>query len=223
MLFRSRMFNEDQLQKQRLHELSIAEKRLDIRMKMGANWDKAREMFNSPQRGPNQDCAFLSYLNRLHTAKPEDNHFMKALSIDLRRISVSFDPRGREPYIYTYTETGGSFNVSLDLLERRSLRELYIIIRKVARKTKLNELLYESFRDRALKFGIEVVGIPYQVKVFKGVALESVLLDAESLKLRTAKELVLLEHKLRSTGFAPEINATAADVISAYCSENIPR
>ena len=93
----------------------------------------------------------------------------------------------------------------------------------MARKTKLNELLYERLRDRALKIGIEVVGIPYQVKVFKGVALESVLLDAESLKLRTAKELVHLEHKLRNTGFASEVNETALDVISAYCSENIPR
>ena len=42
------MFNEEQLQKQRLHELSIAEKRLDVWMKMGGDWNKAREMFNSP-------------------------------------------------------------------------------------------------------------------------------------------------------------------------------
>ena len=119
------MHQEEQLQKQRLHELSIAEKRLDIRMKMGADWDKAREMFNSPWKSPNQDCAFLSYLSGMHTANPEDVLFMKDLGIDLRRIFVSFEPRGKEPYIYLYTKSGGSFNVSLDLLERRTLRELW--------------------------------------------------------------------------------------------------
>ena len=41
--------------------------------------------------------------------------------------------------------------------------------------------------------------------------------------LHTVKELVHLEHKLRNTGFASEVNETAADVKSAYCSENIPR
>ncbi|KAK1397067.1 hypothetical protein POM88_006930 [Heracleum sosnowskyi] len=93
--------NED---KQRLHSIHVKERRLDVRMKQGSKWDKAREMFDIPQRGTNNDGTFLKLLEKIRTVNPDNSLFMKALKEDILRITSVFDQVRQELYIYVSSE-----------------------------------------------------------------------------------------------------------------------
>ncbi|KAK1366523.1 hypothetical protein POM88_042084 [Heracleum sosnowskyi] len=209
--------------KQRLHSIHVKERRLDVRMKQGSHWDKAREMFDIPQRGTHNDATFLKLLEKIRTVNPDNSLYMKALKENILRITSAFDQVRQELYIYVSSALEGSFTVSLDLLQRRSLSELWILMSKVKRSSCLNELLYDRLRDSAMKASPQVVHFPYEVKIYRGTTLEMVRLDPDSLKLQTAMQLVKLENLLRTSGFASVEKSEVADMISDYCTEKIPR
>ncbi|KAK1397586.1 hypothetical protein POM88_007449 [Heracleum sosnowskyi] len=209
--------------KQRLHGIHVKERRLDVRMKQGSKWDKAREMFDIPQRGTNNDATFLKLLEKIRTVNPDNSLYMKALKEDILRITSAFDQVRQELFIYVSSALEGSFTISLDLLQRRSLSELWILMSKVKRSSCLNELLYDRLRDSAMKASPQVVHFPYEVKIYRGTTLETVKLDPDSMKLQTAMQLVKLENLLRTSGFASVEKSEVADMISDYCTEKIPR
>ncbi|KAK1394240.1 hypothetical protein POM88_013296 [Heracleum sosnowskyi] len=209
--------------KQRLHSIHVKERRLDVRMKQGSKWDKAREMFDIPQRGTNNDATFLKLLEKIRTVNPDNSLYMKALKEDILRITSAFDQVRQELFIYVSSALEGSFTISLDLLQRRSLSELWILMSKVKRSSCLNELLYDRLRDSAMKASPQVVHFPYEVKIYRGTTLETVRLDPDSLKLQTAMQLVKLENLLRTSGFATVEKSEVADMISDYCTEKVPR
>ncbi|KAK1398062.1 hypothetical protein POM88_007925 [Heracleum sosnowskyi] len=209
--------------RQRLHSIHVKERRLDVRMKQGLKWDKAREMFDIPQRGTNNDAAFLKLLEKIRNVNPDNSLYMKALKEDILRITSAFDQVRQELYIYVSSALEGSFTISLDLLQRRSLSELWILMSKVKRSSCLNELLYDRLRDSAMKASPQVVHFPYEVKIYRGTTLETVRLDPDSMKLQTAMQLVKLENLLRTSGFASVEKSEVADMISDYCTEKIPR
>ncbi|KAK1394164.1 hypothetical protein POM88_013220 [Heracleum sosnowskyi] len=209
--------------KQRLHSIHVKERRLDVRMKQGIKWDKAREMFDIPQRGTNNDATFLKLLEKIRIVNPDNSLYMKALKEDILRITSAFDQVRQELFIYVSSALEGSFTISLDLLQRRSLSELWILMSKVKRSSCLNELLYDRFRDSAMKASPQVVHFPYEVKIYRGTTLETVRLDPDSMKLQTAMQLVKLENLLRTSGFVSVEKSEVADMISDYCTEKIPR
>ncbi|KAK1373326.1 hypothetical protein POM88_029519 [Heracleum sosnowskyi] len=209
--------------KQRLHSIHVKEKRLDVRMKQGSKWDKARKMFDIPQRSTNNDATFLKLLEKIRTVNPDNSLYMKALKEDILRITSAFDQVRQELHIYVSSALEGSFTVSLDLLQRRSLSELWILMSKVKRSSCLNELLYDRLRDSAMKANPQVVHFPYEVKIYRGTTLETVRLDPDSLKLQTAMQLVKLENLLRTSGFTTLEKSEVADMISDYCTEKVPR
>ncbi|KAK1397204.1 hypothetical protein POM88_007067 [Heracleum sosnowskyi] len=110
--------------KQRLHSIHVKERRLDVRMKQGGKWDKAGEMFDIPQRSTNNDATFLKLLEKIRTVNPDNSLYMKALKEDILRITSAFDQVRQQLYIYVSSALEGSFTISLDLLQRRSLSEL---------------------------------------------------------------------------------------------------
>ncbi|KAK1356366.1 hypothetical protein POM88_049622 [Heracleum sosnowskyi] len=209
--------------KQRLHSIHVKERRLDVRMKQGGKWDKAREMFDIPQRGTNNDATFLKLLEKIRTVNPDNSLYMKALKEDIIRITSAFDQVNQELYIYVSSALEGSFTVSLELLQRRSLSELWILMSKVKRYSCLNELLYDRLRESAMKANPQVVHFPYEVKIYRVTTLETVRLDPDSLKLLTAMQLVKLENLLRTSGFTTVEKSEVADMISDYCTEKVPR
>ncbi|KAK1360479.1 hypothetical protein POM88_044953 [Heracleum sosnowskyi] len=209
--------------KQRLHSIHVKERRLDVRMKQGSKWDKASEMFDIPQRGTNNDATFLKLLEKIRTVNPDNSLYMKALKEDILRITSAFDQVRQELFIYVSSVLEGSFTISLDLLQRRSLSELWILMSKVKRSSCLNELLYDRLRDSAMKASPQVVHFPYEVKIYRGTTLETVRLDPDSMKLQTAMQLVKLENLLRTSGFASVEKSEVADMISDYCTKKIPR
>ena len=148
-------------EKQRLHNLRIQRRRLDVRLKLGDSWDKARRMFGLPQKSTNNDRDFLHLLDMYRTANPDNSLYMEALRLEITRIVVGFDQVLDEMVIFVYFQQEGSFKVSLNLFENRTLSELWILINKVSRSSNLNELLRDHLKEFAVKASPKVTSLPY--------------------------------------------------------------
>ena len=117
----------------------------------------------------------------------------------------------------------GSFKVSLNIFENRTLSELCILINKVNRSANLNELLRDHLKEFAVNASPQVISLPYSVKFFRSNSLQTCNLDPVSLKDYPSKHLVWIENMLRTTGFASEERVVVADMIQSYRVENIKR
>ena len=210
-------------EKQRLHNLKVQRRKLDVRLKLGDSWDMARRMFGLPQKSTNNDKDFFQLLDSYRTANPDNSTYMEALRLEISRIVAGFDQMLDEMVIFIYCQQEGSFKVSLNLFENRTLSELWILINKVSRSSNLNELLRDHLREFAVRASPQVISMPYSVKFFRSTSLQTCNLDQESLKDYPAKHLVWIENMLRTTGFATRERVDAADMLQAYCMKNIKR
>ena len=194
-----------------------------LELKMGDNWDKARTMFGLPQKSTNNDRDFLHLLDNYRFANPDNSLYMEALRIEISRIVDGFDKVRDELAIFVYCQKEGSFKVSLNFFENRTLSELWILLNKVCRTSELNELLRDHLKEFVVKANPQVIHLPYSVKFFRNNLIQTCNLDPISLKDYLAKHLVWIENMLRSTGFAFKDMAEVADMIQAYCLKNIKR
>ena len=112
---------EENLEKQRLHNIRVEERRRDVKLKIGARWDEARRVFDLPQLSTNNDRKFLHLLDRLETANPNYDMYMNAIKVEISSITAGFDRLLNEMSIFVYCQSEGSFKVSLHLFENRSL------------------------------------------------------------------------------------------------------
>ena len=78
-------------EKQRLHNLKVQRRKLDVRLKLGDSWDMARRMFGLPQKSTNNDKDFLKLLDIYKMANPDNSTYMEALRLEITRIVAGFD------------------------------------------------------------------------------------------------------------------------------------
>ncbi|KAK1398644.1 hypothetical protein POM88_008507 [Heracleum sosnowskyi] len=210
-------------EKQRLHSLQVKDRKLDIRLKKGEKWAKAKEMFTLPQKGSNNDKEFIGLLQKFLKVNPDNSVYMKALQEEILRITTGFDRVRSEMIIYVSCQSIGTINVSLDCFASRSLSELWILMSRVKGDSYLNVLLHEELKDFAIRVSPQIISVPFEVKFYKGRALQTCGLDHVSLKIYPAMHLIKLENMLRTTGFASEEKTEVADIIQDYCISNIKR
>ena len=121
---KTEMLKAENEEKQRLHNLKVQRRKLDVRIKLGDSWDMARRMFRLPQKSTNNDINFLQLLDSYETENPDNSLYMEALRLEITRIVVGFDQVLDEMVIFVYCQQEGSFKVSLNLFENRTLSEL---------------------------------------------------------------------------------------------------
>ena len=148
---------------------------------------------------------------------------MEALRLEIIRIVVGFDQVLDKMVIFVYYQQEGSFKVSLNLFENRTLSELWILINKVSRSSELNELLRDHLKEFVIKASPQVISLPYSIKFFRSNSIQTCNLDPVSLKDYPAKHLVWIENMMRTIGFASKERVVVADKIQAYCVKNIKR
>ena len=154
---------------------------------------------------------------------PENDLYMKDLDSEIKHISAGHDRVRDEMTIYVYCKNEGSYQVSLQLLESWTLSELWILIGKVSRNSDLCELLVDHLRNAAHEASPQVTRLPFQVKYLKGRSIQTCNLDPVNLELYPAKNLVWIEHVLRTTGFSSSLKIEAAETIRMYCESHIKR
>ena len=220
---KAELLKDENQEKQHLHNLKVQHRKLDVRLKFGDSWDMAKRMFGLPQKSTNNDKDFFQLLDNYRNANPDNSTYMEALRLEITRIVAGFDQLLDEMVIFIYCQQEGSFKVSLNLFENRTLSKLWILINKVSRSSNLNELIRDHLREFVVRASPQVISLPYSVKFFRSTSLQTCNLDQESLKNYPDKHLVWIENMLRTTGFATRERVDAADMLQAYCMKNIKR
>ena len=87
-----------------LHNLKVQQRILDVTLKLGDNWDRARRMFGLPQKGTNNDHDFLHILDSYKSSNPDNSLYMEAPRIENSRIVAGFDKVRDEMAIYIYCQ-----------------------------------------------------------------------------------------------------------------------
>ena len=111
------LIKDENQEKQRLHNLKVQRRKLDVRLKLGDSWDMARRMFGLPQKSTNNDKDFFQLLDSYRTTNPDNSTYMEALRLEITRIVAGFDQLLDEMVIFIYCQREGSFKVSLNLFE----------------------------------------------------------------------------------------------------------
>ena len=111
-------------EKQRLHNLKVQRRNLDVRLKLGDSWDMARRMFGLPQKNTNNEKDFFQLLDSYKITNPDNSIYIEALGLEITRTIARFDQLLDEMMIFIYCQQEGSFKVSLNLFENRTLSEL---------------------------------------------------------------------------------------------------
>ena len=60
---KAKMLKAENQEKQRLYNLKVQRRKLDVRLKLGDSWDMERRMFGLPQKSTNNDKDFLQLLD----------------------------------------------------------------------------------------------------------------------------------------------------------------
>ena len=100
---------------------------------------------------------FLHLLDSYRSANPDNSLYTEALRIDISRIVASFYKVRDEMAIYIYCQQEGSFKVSMNFFENRSMSELWIIVNKVCMSSELNELLRDHLKEFVVKASPQVI------------------------------------------------------------------
>ena len=114
-----------------------------------------------PQLSTNNDRQFLHLLDKLEISNPNNDVYMNAIKTEVSRITAAFDRSLNEMSIFVYCQSEGSFKVSLHLFENRSLSEIWVLLNKVKRSSKLNEVLRERLKEFASRASPQVVNNPH--------------------------------------------------------------
>ena len=104
---KAELFKAENQEKQRLHNLKVQSRKLDVRLKLGDSWDMARRMFGLPQKSTNNDKDFFQLLDSYRTANPENSTYMEALRLEISRIVAGFDQMLDEMVIFIYCQQEG--------------------------------------------------------------------------------------------------------------------
>ena len=98
---------------------------------------------------------------------------MEALRIEISRIVARFDKVRDEMELFVYFQQEGSFKVSLNFFENRTLYELWILLNKVCGTSELNELLRDHLKEFVVKANPYVIRLPYYVKFFRSNSIQT--------------------------------------------------
>ena len=94
-------------EKQRLHNLKVQRRKLDVILKLGDSWDMGRRMFGLPQKSTNNDKDFFQLLDSYRTANSDNSTYMEALRLEITRIVAGFDQLLDEMVIFIYCQQEG--------------------------------------------------------------------------------------------------------------------
>ncbi|KAK1401332.1 hypothetical protein POM88_000937 [Heracleum sosnowskyi] len=104
----------------------------------------------------------------------------------------------------------------------RTYTELQVILIKIQRTTKLNELLREHVKEILMQVSPEVTEDLPMVRFMKNDLFRICYLAEDKLKDYPNNYLISVEKYLRSTGFITTEKTKATDTLKSYLMENMP-
>ncbi|KAL1808745.1 hypothetical protein ACET3Z_025735 [Daucus carota] len=154
------------VEKQRLWDAKCKEKREDISRKVGESWDIARQILSGPQREPFEDGKFKSFIYDLREANPNEDMFMRALTLELEYITIGVKNLLDLWEIIISTQRNGTFRVSIGLFNPQVVRNPYCV--KFFHESKFGTFYLDY--QRLLKYDVNQMVLVSTILRTKGFA-----------------------------------------------------
>ncbi|KAK1361009.1 hypothetical protein POM88_045483 [Heracleum sosnowskyi] len=171
-------------------------KLIDLAQKQGKGWEMAYKTFCGVEDGleVNDNAAVEMIIQDIRGATQEDRTYFTALRQSLIYRKAGVKANGAWNIIISFMDRG-TFVISTKFFEQRTYIELQVMLIKIQRTTKLNELLHEHVKEILMKVRLEDYPNNY---------------------------LISVEKYLRSTGFLITEKDKAANTLRSYLMENMP-
>ena len=204
-----------QLRLVKMQEL-IEKRTMELKAKVGDEWDKARQMFSRHEAGKlvNNNSEVLEIFELYRSFNHDIHHYYSALCQGISALSVSTGANNGWNMLINFTQYGMKV-ISTDLLHQLPLTELFVLRMSIRLGSNVNELLKDMITDMMERACPEVHKNPPTVKYFKGKLVQNLTLGG-SLMLYPLKNLEYVERRLRSEGLRSEEKKEATDLIYAY-------
>ncbi|KAK1403404.1 hypothetical protein POM88_003009 [Heracleum sosnowskyi] len=160
-------------------------------------------------------------IQNIRSANPDDHVYFTALRNTVIFLKSGVKANGAWNILINFLEKG-TFVISTKFLEQRTYTELQVILIKIQRTTRLNELLREHVKEILMKVGPEITEDPPMVRFMTNDLFRICYLAEDKLRDYPNNYLISVEKYLRSTRFTSTEKDKAADTLRRFLMENVP-
>ncbi|KAK1351903.1 hypothetical protein POM88_053908 [Heracleum sosnowskyi] len=198
-------------------------KMMDLASKHGSEWEMAYKTFCGVEDGleVNDNAEVEVIIQNIRSANPDDHVYFTALRNTVIFLKARVKANGAWNLLITFLEKG-TFVISTKFLEQRTYTELQVILIKIQRTTRLNEMLREHVKEIVMKVGPEITEDPPMVRFMTNDLFRICYLAEDKLRDYPSNYLISVEKYLRSTGFSSTEKDKAADTLRRFLMENVP-
>ncbi|KAK1404248.1 hypothetical protein POM88_003853 [Heracleum sosnowskyi] len=198
-------------------------KMMDLASKHGSEWEMAYKTFCGVEDGleVNDNAEVEVIIQNIRSANPDDHVYFTALRNTVIFLKAGVKANGAWNILINFLEKG-TFVISTKFLEQRTYTELQVILIKIQRTTRLNELLREHVKEILMKVGPKITEDPPMVRFMTNDFFRICYLAEDKLRDYPRNYLISVEKYLRSTGFSSTEKDKAADTLRRFLMENVP-
>ncbi|KAK1388463.1 hypothetical protein POM88_016641 [Heracleum sosnowskyi] len=196
-------------------------KMMDLAKKQGIDWEMAYKTFCGVGLEFNDNAEVEVIIQDIRSANPDNHTYFTALINTVIFLKAVVKANGAWNILINFLEKG-TFVISTKFFEQRTYTELQVMLIKIQRTTRLNELLREHVKEILMKVGPEITEDPSMVRFMTNDLFRICYLTEDKLKDSPNNYLILVEKYLRSTGFTSTEKDKAADTLRRYLIKNVP-
>ncbi|KAK1401133.1 hypothetical protein POM88_000738 [Heracleum sosnowskyi] len=198
-------------------------KMMDLSKKQGIDWEMDYKTFCGVEDGleVNDNAEVEVIIQDIRSANLEDQTYFTALRNTVIFLKAGVKANGAWNIVINFLEKG-TFVISTKFFEQRTYTELQVMLIKIQRTTRLNELLREHVKEILMKVRPEITEDPPMVRFMTNDLFRICYLTEDKLKDYPSNYLISVEKYLRSTGFSSTEKDKAADTLRRFLMENVP-
>ncbi|KAK1405665.1 hypothetical protein POM88_005270 [Heracleum sosnowskyi] len=198
-------------------------KMMDLAHKEGIDWEVAYKTFCGVEDGleVNDNAEVQVIIQDIRSANPDDHTYFTALRNTVIFLKTGVKANGAWNILINFLEKG-TFVISTKFFEQRTYTELQVMLIKIQRTTRLNELLREHVKEILMKIGPEITEDPPMVRFMTNDLFRICYLAQDKLRDYPSNYRISVEKYLRSTGFTSTEKDKATDTLRRFLMENVP-
>ncbi|KAK1384174.1 hypothetical protein POM88_021909 [Heracleum sosnowskyi] len=212
----------EKMKRFKMYNEARKKKMIDLAQKQGKDWEVAYNTFCGVEDGleVNDNAEVEVIIQDIRSANQENDTYFTALRNSLIFLKAGVKSNGAWNIVINFIEKG-TFVISTKFFEQRTYTELQVLLIKIQKTTRLNELLREHVKEILMKVSLEITENPPMVRFMTNDLFRICYLMEDKLRDYPNNYLISVEKYLRSTGFTSTEKDKAADTLRRYLMENV--
>ncbi|KAK1366278.1 hypothetical protein POM88_041839 [Heracleum sosnowskyi] len=186
----------EKLKRFKMYNEARKKKMIDLAQKQGKDWEVAYNTFCGVEDGleVNDNAEVEVIIQDIRSANQEDQTYFTALRNSLIFLKAGVKANGTWNILINFIEKG-TFVVSTKFFEHRTYTELQVMLIKIQRTTRLNELLREHVKEILMKVSPEITEDPPMVRFMTNDLFRICYLTEDKLRDYPNNYLISVEKK----------------------------